>query len=74
TVARGEPAGTYIAAAGEPLSARRHWMAVQKGLRGSLVVDDGAVRAIRRRASLLPSGIVGVRGHFRRGDLVSVVA
>lgn len=72
-VARGEPAGTFIQADGEPLSARRHWMAVQKGLKGSLVVDDGAVRAIRKRASLLPSGIVGIRGRFRRGDLVSVV-
>lgn len=73
TVARGEPAGTLILAEDEPLSARRHWMAVQKGLTGSLVVDDGAVRAIRRRASLLPSGVVGVQGRFRRGDLVSVV-
>lgn len=73
TVARGLPAGTYIAADGNPLTARRHWMAVQKGLTGSLVVDDGAVRAIKRRASLLPSGIVDVRGRFRRGDLVSVV-
>ncbi|MDX1494638.1 MAG: glutamate 5-kinase [Longimicrobiales bacterium] len=73
TVARGEPAGTLIAPEDEPLSARRHWMAVQKGLKGSLVVDEGAVRAIRRRASLLPSGVVGVRGRFRRGDLVSVV-
>lgn len=73
TVAKGRPAGTYIAAHGQPLPARRHWMAVQKGLTGSLVVDDGAVRALRRRASLLPSGIVDVRGRFRRGDLVSVV-
>ncbi|MDX1645934.1 MAG: glutamate 5-kinase [Longimicrobiales bacterium] len=73
TVARGEPAGTFIEADGEPLSARRHWMAVQKGLRGALVVDDGAVEAIRRRASLLPSGITGIRGRFQRGDLVSVV-
>ena len=72
-VARGEPVGTFIEADGEPLSARRHWMAVQKGLKGSLVIDDGAIRAIRKRASLLPSGIVEIRGRFRRGDLVSVV-
>ena len=69
----GRVAGTFIAADDDPLPARRHWMAVQKGLSGYLVVDDGAVAAIRRRASLLPSGIVGVRGRFRRGDLVSVV-
>jgi glutamate 5-kinase len=72
-VVEGRAAGTLIEADDEPLSARRHWMAVQKNLTGYLVVDDGAVQAIRRRASLLPSGIVGVGGHFRRGDLVSVV-
>jgi glutamate 5-kinase len=72
-VMRGEPAGTRIEADARPLAARRHWMAVQKGLRGYVVIDDGAVRAIRRRASLLPSGVVGVGGRFQRGDLVAVV-
>ena len=72
-VVRGEPAGTFISAAEHPLRARRHWMAVQRGLAGALVVDEGALDAIRRRASLLPSGVVGVRGRFRRGDLVAVV-
>jgi glutamate 5-kinase len=72
-VVEGRAAGTLIEADDEPLSARRHWMAVQKGLTGYLVVDDGAVQAIRRRASLLPSGVVGVGGRFRRGDLVAVV-
>ena len=72
-VVRGEPTGTFISAAERPLPARRHWMAVQKGLSGALVVDDGAVLAIRRRASLLPSGVVRVEGRFRRGDLVAVV-
>ena len=69
----GEAAGTRIEAHAEPLRARRHWMAVQKGLTGWLVVDDGAVHALRRRASLLPRGVVGVGGRFRRGDLIAVV-
>lgn len=73
TIVRGGRVGTYIAASDRPLAARRHWMAVQRGLGGAIVVDAGAVDALRRRANLLPSGIVGVRGHFRRGDLVSVV-
>lgn len=72
-ILRGEAVGTRIAPDPTPLKARRHWMAVQKGLTGYLVVDDGAVQAIRRRASLLPSGVVGVGGRFRRGDLVSVM-
>lgn len=72
-VIRGEPAGTLIRASQRPLGARRHWMAVQKGLSGALVVDDGAVRALRRRASLLPSGVVRVQGRFRRGDLVAIL-
>ena len=72
-VVKGLPIGTFIRAAERPLGARRHWMAVQKGLSGALVVDDGAVRAIRNRASLLPSGVVRVQGRFRKGDLVAVV-
>jgi glutamate 5-kinase len=72
-IVRGETAGTFIAATKRPLGARRHWMATQRGLTGALVVDEGAVQAIRRRASLLPRGIVRVEGRFRRGDLVSVI-
>jgi glutamate 5-kinase len=72
-IVRGETAGTFIAATKRPLGARRHWMATQRGLTGALVVDEGAVKAIRRRASLLPRGIVRVEGRFRRGDLVSVI-
>lgn len=71
-IVRGGRAGTFIAASRHPLAARRHWMAVQRGLGGAIVVDTGAVEALRRKANLLPSGIVGVRGHFRRGDLIAV--
>tara|TARA_B110001454_G_scaffold216260_1_gene239205 strand:+ start:2687 stop:3862 length:1176 start_codon:yes stop_codon:yes gene_type:complete len=72
-VVRGKPAGTFISANKNPLRARRHWMAVQKGLTGFLVVDDGAVKAIQRRANLLPSGVANVQGHFRRGDLIGIL-
>lgn len=68
-----QKAGTWIAASSRPLKARRHWMAQRKGLAGTLVVDAGAVRALQRRASLLPSGVTAVHGRFRRGDVVAVV-
>ena len=73
TIVRGGRAGTFISAAKQPLPAREHWMAAQRGLTGALVVDEGAVAAIKRRASLLPRGIVRVEGRFRKGDLVSVI-
>jgi glutamate 5-kinase len=72
-IVSGGRAGTYILAAKQPPPAREHWMAAQRGLTGALVVDDGAVTAIRRRASLLPRGIVRVEGRFRKGDLVSII-
>ncbi len=72
-IVAGGRAGTYIAASDRPLGARRHWMAVQRRLGGSIVVDEGAVAALRRRANLLPSGILEIRGRFRKGDLVAVV-
>lgn len=72
-VLRGERTGTWIAASEQPMKARRHWMAVQKALPGHLVVDEGALQALRRRASLLPSGVMAVGGRFRKGDLVAVL-
>ena len=72
-ILRGERAGTYIAPAAKPLAARRAWMAAQRGLTGALILDDGAVNAIKQRANLLPSGVVGVKGRFGRGDLVALL-
>ena len=40
----------------------------------NLVVDDGAAKALCvKNSSLLPSGIVAVKGQFERGDTVSIV-
>ncbi|RMH16731.1 MAG: glutamate 5-kinase, partial [Gemmatimonadetes bacterium] len=70
------PVGTLIEPAaddaGAALDARRHWIAVQTRVAGALVVDEGALAALERRASLLPSGIVRIEGRFRRGDIVAV--
>ena len=42
---------------------------------GVVCVDAGASRALRERgASLLPPGVIEVRGNFRAGDAVDVVA
>ena len=50
------------------------WLAHASEPAGKLVVDDGAVRALRsRNASLLPAGIVRVEGTFDDGAPVQVV-
>ncbi len=70
----GEELGTYFAAEKQPLSSRKHWIAYSAEPRGTLVIDDGAVRAIcDRGSSLLPSGVVAVSGDFGPGDPVRCV-
>jgi glutamate 5-kinase len=53
-------------------SARKRWIAGSLAPLGALVVDEGAARALARGSSLLPAGVRGVQGEFRRGDPVSV--
>jgi len=72
-VAAGEPIGT-IFTTGSRLASRKHWLAFTTRTQGELVLDDGAVQAIENGGkSLLPAGIVEVRGKFRIGDPVACV-
>jgi len=67
----GAEAGTFILPKGKRLTSRKHWIAFTLRAKGQLTLDDGAVDAlVRRGKSLLPSGIVGVKGEFGPGDAV----
>lgn len=71
----GESIGTRFLARNRPLAARKQWMADHLQVRGHLVVDEGAGRALLQGGrSLLPVGVVSVSGHFGRGELVAVHA
>lgn len=71
----GRDVGTLIHPARERLSARKHWIAFSPRPRGAVEIDAGAARALRERGrSLLPAGIVKVRGSFQVGDLVRCLA
>lgn len=52
------------------LSARKHWIVGTLEPRGKIIVDDGAVKALKNGKSLLPSGVTKVVGEFARGDAV----
>lgn len=57
----------------ERLTARKRWIAHAKVPRGSVAVDDGAVKAlVDNGSSLLAQGIREVKGDFAEGDTVCV--
>lgn len=65
--------GTHFQSAAGGLDARRRWLRAHLAGRGEVVVDDGAAVALRFNGrSLLPAGIVEVRGRFDSGDAVAV--
>lgn len=64
---------TLIPAPAGPMAAWKSWIAGSVDPAGRLVVDDGAVAALRAGKSLLPSGVRAVEGRFDRGDSVRVV-
>ncbi len=70
-IANDEAVGTRLYPACIPLAARKQWLAGQLQSRGTVTLDDGAVRVLRDSGrSLLPVGVTAVRGTFERGDLV----
>ncbi len=73
-LAGGEAIGTHLEAAEAPLSARKTWLADHLQVRGQLVLDSGAEKALRQEGkSLLPIGVLTVSGHFERGAVVSCI-
>jgi glutamate 5-kinase len=62
---------TWFAALGDPQGARKRWIAAMKP-RGRVLVDAGALAALRAGKSLLPAGVVAVEGEFGRGEPVLV--
>lgn len=64
---------TWFLPAPEGRSSRKNWIAGHLAPAGTLTIDEGAVRALAKGASLLPAGICQVSGTFERGDPVDVL-
>ncbi|MFH0937838.1 MAG: glutamate 5-kinase [Planctomycetota bacterium] len=65
--------GTYFAPRPR-ISARKHWLAFSRQPKGSISVDEGAMKAlVQQHKSLLPSGIVGAQGNYESGEIVSLL-
>jgi len=63
---------TWFLTAANPVTARKKWIAGTLEPKGTLVIDAGAVAALRRGKSLLPAGVVTIDGGFARGDAVVI--
>jgi glutamate 5-kinase len=64
---------TWFLAEGSPVTARKRWISGRLETSGAVVVDKGAVKALRAGKSLLPAGVRRIEGHFQRGDAVDIV-
>jgi glutamate 5-kinase len=63
---------TWFLTPANPVTARKKWIAGSLEPRGAIVIDAGAVRALRSGKSLLPAGVIRIDGVFGRGDAVVV--
>lgn len=73
----GEDVGTLFLppVARKKMESRKRWLSTFSRPKGKLVVDDGAVLALKRKgSSLLASGIFAVNGEFERGDVLEIVS
>ncbi|MCD4678288.1 MAG: glutamate 5-kinase, partial [Desulfobacula sp.] len=67
----GEEHGTYFVPKKEKMPSRKCWIAYTLAPKGSIIIDDGAVRAVRQNGkSLLPIGVIAVEGDFEEGAAV----
>ena len=67
----GEELGTYIYPS-RRLTQLQRWI-LNNSKNGKLIVDDGAVNALRNHKSLLFKGLVDVQGNFSVDDVVEIV-
>lgn len=66
--------GTRFTAIGTHLENRKRFLlSGAQDTSGQVVVDDGAVLALQQGGSLLPVGVMSVKGTFQRGESVTII-
>lgn len=72
-IADGKDVGTLFVPARKQMVSRKRWIRFFAHCSGRLIIDDGAVEALRSKGrSLLPSGVKAVEGTFKRGDTLEI--
>jgi len=71
---RGEPMGTFFPPTASKMESRKRWMLSGLSASGKVMIDNGALSALRiREGSLLPVGIKEVEGKFERGQVIDII-
>ena len=65
---------TWFHAEKSPKSSRKQWLLNHLHPSGSLIVDQGAKKAIENNKSLLPAGVIEINGRFDRGDVIKILS
>jgi len=73
-LSEGEELGTMLISDKEPIAARKQWLVGRLKVCGSLTLDLGASKMLTNHGkSLLPVGVLSIKGRFHKGDLVTCV-
>jgi len=73
-MSQGEDIGTFFPAQVNKMESKKRWMLSGLASKGKVMVDKGAVLALKEHnKSLLPAGIVKAGGEFYRGDIVDIL-
>ncbi|ENN91373.1 glutamate 5-kinase [Bartonella schoenbuchensis] len=64
---------SFFAPSKKPVNAWKTWISGNLDPSGILIIDQGAVKALKSGKSLLAAGVIAVKGVFSRGDTVAIV-
>jgi len=64
---------TWFYAEKSPQSSRKQWLLNHLHPSGTVVIDQGALKAINNNKSLLPAGVTEIIGRFNRGDIITIL-
>ncbi|WP_300530408.1 glutamate 5-kinase [Maricaulis sp.] len=68
----GSECGSLFSPAVSAASARERWISGAASPHGEIMIDAGALQALRAGKSLLAVGVVAIKGQFMRGDTVRI--
>jgi len=73
-VSQGEDTGTFFPAQVNKMESKKRWMLSGLASKGKVMVDKGAVSALKEHnKSLLPAGVIKAEGKFHRGDIIDIL-